>query len=73
MSTTTFNLTQLHLIKMFAYAKTDEALSEMKKALVEYYSKISDKQIDALWDAGVMATEKIEEIKNSHLRTPYIQ
>ena len=43
MESAVFNPTQVHLLKMFSYAKTDEAFEEIKKALSLYFAKrVSD-------------------------------
>ena len=67
------NPTQLHLLKMFSFCKTEEALENIKKALLKYYSVEIDKEMDALWASGEMTDEKQEAFKNGHFRTPYKQ
>ena len=71
MEATTLNQTQIHLLKMFSCAKTDEALQRLKAALVAFYSQKIDEEMDALWKSGEMNDEKQESFKNGHQRTPY--
>ena len=68
MEATTLNQTQIHLLKMFSYAKTDEALQRLKAALVAFYSQKIDEEMDALWKSGEMNDEKQESFKNGHQR-----
>jgi len=71
MERTYFNQTQLHLLKMFSYAKTDEDLQDIKDALCEYFAKKVDEEMDKLWESGEWNEEKNEAVLKEHLRTPY--
>ena len=71
MNNAALNPTQLHLLKMFSLAKTDEALFEIKKALSAYFAQKVEDDMDKLWDDGLWSQEKNEEILKEHLRTPY--
>ena len=71
MEATVFNPTQLHLLRMFSYAKSEEALLEIKKALSVYFAQKVEEDMDALWDEGLWSQEKNEAILEEHLRTPY--
>ncbi|MBR4302869.1 MAG: hypothetical protein IKT80_04820 [Bacteroidaceae bacterium] len=71
MEATVLNPTQLHLLKMFSFAKTEEDLMEMKKALSVYFAKRVEDEMDALWEQGVWNDEKNEAVLKEHLRTPY--
>ena len=65
------NPTQLHLLKMFSFAKDEAALEEIKKALASYFAKKVEEDMDELWDSGEWSQEKNEAILKEHLRTPY--
>lgn len=69
--TTALNPTQIHLLEMFSYAKTQEAFDEVKKALFQYFSQKVEDDMDALWDSGEWDDEKNENILKEHLRTEY--
>ena len=71
MEATVFNPTQLHLLKMFSYAKSEEALLEIKKALSVYFAQKVEEDMDALWDEGLWSQEKNEAVLEEHLRTLY--
>ena len=65
------NPTQLHLLKMFSFAKNEESLEEIKLALTAYFVKRVEDEMDALWESGEWNQEKNEAILKEHLRTPY--
>ncbi len=71
MAVAALNPTQLHLLKMFSYARTESALSDIKDALTRYFADKVDEEMDKLWDEGKWDNEKNEEILKEHLRTPY--
>ena len=60
--TTNFNPVQLHLLKMFSYAKTSESLDDVRKSLAQYFAKRVEDDMDALWDKGLWSQEKNEAI-----------
>lgn len=71
MNTPTLNPTQLYLLKMFSYAKTEKDLETLQQALTEFYAKRVDDAMDKLWEEGKWDNEKNEAILKEHLRTPY--
>ena len=62
-----FNPVQLHLLKMFSYAKDERALEEIRKSLTAYFAQ----RVDKLWDEGLWDQDKNEAILKEHLRVPY--
>ncbi|MCQ2251147.1 MAG: hypothetical protein MJZ66_08560 [Bacteroidales bacterium] len=56
---------------MFSYAKTEEALNDIKKALFEYFADKAEAEMDKLWESGKWNNEINENILNEHLRTEY--
>ena len=71
MAVAALNPTQVHLLKMFSYAQTDSALSNIKDALTKYFASNIDQAMDQLWKEGKWNDDKNEEILQEHLRTPY--
>ena len=53
-----FNPVQLHLLKMFSYAKDERALEEIRKSLTAYFAQRVEE-------------DKNEAILKEHLRVPY--
>ena len=71
MNNVALNPPQLHLLKMFSFAKTEDTLFEIKKALSAYFAQRVEDEMDKLWDDGLWSQEKNESILKEHLRTPY--
>jgi hypothetical protein len=66
-----FNAAQLELLGMLSCLKTDENLRELKHALSVFFAERADKEMDRLWQEGVINEQVIEGWKNEHMRTPY--
>ena len=71
MEATKLNSTQLHLLQLFEFCRTEDDTDDLKAVLSEYYAKRLDNMLDDLWESGELNQEKINAIKNTHLRTPY--
>jgi hypothetical protein len=56
---------------MFSYAKNEDSLNEIKKALTTYFAQKVEEEMDHLWETGEWNQEKNEAILNEHLRTSY--
>ena len=58
-----FNATQLHLLKMFSFTKTEQTLQNLKTVLREFYIKQVESEVDVY--------QIDDQVLNEHLRTPY--
>ena len=67
MQTTVFTPTQIHLLQMFQYMKSEEELIELKDLLFQYYSQKMDERLNELWDAGILDQRKLDEINEMDL------
>lgn len=65
------NAAQLHLLKMFSFARSEEDLEEIKKALSSFFTNRVEEDMDKLWDEGLWDEDKNEDVLKEHLRTPY--
>ena len=61
------NETQLFLLQAFAKIKSEDEKSDIQAMLLDYYRK----RVDTYSSNFSFTNEKIEEILNSHYRTPY--
>ena len=61
------NDTQILLLQTFAKIKSEQEREEVQDLLLNYYQK----RVDAQANQVHFSNEKIEEILNSHYRTPY--
>lgn len=68
---TALNPTQIHLLKMFSFAKSEKALDNIKVALSDYFANKAEEDMDRLWEEGLWDDDKNEKILKQHLRTPY--
>ncbi len=67
MQTTVFTPTQIHLLKMFQYMKSEEELLELKDLLFHYYSQKMDERLNELWDKGILDQKRLDEINQMDL------
>jgi hypothetical protein len=71
MASTTLNPTQLWLLQFFARNGDEERLKELKEVWLEHIRKKVDEEGKRLWVEKNMSEEMMDEILNTHLRTPY--
>ncbi|MDR1347510.1 MAG: hypothetical protein LBJ63_03640 [Prevotellaceae bacterium] len=71
MESTTLNPTQLWLLQMFARNGDEERLKEVKEVLHNHFCRKVDEEGKRLWVEKNMNEEMMDEILNTHLRTPY--
>ena len=65
---TVFNPSQQLLLQMFAYDSSEEGLLELQQVLTTHYRELADKALDELWDSGRLNQERLQELRNMHLR-----
>ena len=61
------NETQVFLLQAFSQIKSEEEKTDIQTMLLDYYRKRVDVQANQI----SLSNEKIDEILNSHHRTPY--
>ena len=69
---TVFSPAQMHLLEMFNYCKSENAMNELKDVLSNYYAKKTQEEADKLWENGTLDGNAIEDLLSEHLRTPYV-
>lgn len=62
---------QLELLKIFSEQIDNKQLLEIKDLLKNYFAKKITSQVDELWEQEDWDSNKIDELKNEHLRTKY--
>ena len=65
------NHAQLDFLRLLSHFTTEDEVKELNDVVCEYYAKKVDEEMDKLWDEGKWSQEKIDEVLNEHLRTPY--
>ena len=71
MEVTMLNPAQIMILESFASAKSQEEMDELMDMLRNFYAMKLDKELERLWDEGILNQEKLDELKEQHLRTPY--
>ena len=71
MEATMLNPAQIMILESFASAKSQEEMDELMNMLRNFYAMKLDKELERLWDEGILNQEKLDELKEQHLRTPY--
>ena len=65
------NAAQIELLNSVAHIDSEEDLRELKHTLALYFAKLADREMNRLWDEGIINEEVIEEWGREHMRTPY--
>lgn len=69
MESSAFYPVQQHLLTMFASDGSEARLKEVKEVLTNYFSQKLDQRLNDLWNSGILNQEKLDELRNKHLRT----
>ncbi|MDR2585272.1 MAG: hypothetical protein LBC84_03495 [Prevotellaceae bacterium] len=67
------NSAQMFVFQTFAVAKNEQTREELTSLYLDYIQKKMDEESDKWWKENGMSQEKIDELLNSHHRTPYKQ
>ncbi len=70
-ASTKLNAVQMHLLKMFSRPMSEHDLKEIKGLLSDYFAKKVDVESDKIWEDKGMSQQSIDDLLNTHLRTPY--
>ena len=71
MERTVFSPAQLEILDLMAYVESEDTLMEIREMLSRYFAEKAEKEIDKLWDEGVINETIVEGWKTEHMRTPY--
>ena len=64
-------MAQLELFNALNSINSESDLNEFKDLLAHYFAQKAQKEIDALWDDGVINEDTINRWGSEHMRTPY--
>ena len=62
------NSVQLHLLKIFSFAKSEEGLQELQSVLFDYYRNKLVVQTNEFWKKNNLDSSKMEAIMYGHNR-----
>ena len=71
MEATVLNSAQIMILESFASAKSQEEMDELIDMLRDFFAKRLDKELERLWNEGILNQEKLDDLSEQHLRTPY--
>ena len=67
MTAKTLTPAQLHLLKLFSIDGSDEFVQENQEVLTRHFKAKLDKEIDRLWDEGILSDEILDKIAQEDL------
>lgn len=65
------NPAQYELLNVFSCINKEEDLAELKSVIMKFLNIRIQKEIDSLWESGVLSEENVSTWANEHMRTPY--
>lgn len=65
------NPAQYEILNLLSCVNSKEDMKELKSVLVQFLNNRMQKEIDSLWDEGMVNEETIEQWGDEHMRTPY--
>ena len=71
MQVDTMNESQMMILESFAGAKDEEELNALMDVLRNFYASRLEAEMQRLWDTGTLDQEKLDQLREEHLRTPY--
>ena len=61
------NASQLHLLQMFAFNKSQEGYEELKRMLYDFYSQKMESLLEEAWQKGDISQQRLDEIDKMDL------
>ena len=62
---------QYEVVNMMSCIHSDSDVAELKSILVKFLNARMQRELDRLYDVGVLSDERLDELSAQHLRTPY--
>lgn len=63
---------QSEVMNLMSFVKTEETFIQMKRVMAEFFAKEADKELNRLWENGIIDDSRIEDFRNIHERTSYV-
>ena len=68
----TMNEAQMMILESFAGATDEQELNDLRDVIRDFYVRRLEAEMNRLWDNGTLNQEALDQLKDEHLRTPYI-
>lgn len=65
------NPAQMMVINSFATVTSHQEEEELRSLLMDFYNRKLQKEMERLWDEGVLDQTKLDKMRTEHFRTPY--
>lgn len=62
---------QMMVINSFATVTSPSEEAELRMLLLDFYNRKLQKEMERLWDEGILDQDKLDEMRSEHFRTPY--
>lgn len=59
--------TQIHLLKLFSFDRSERRALEIKEVLMRYFQSQLDVEADRLWDEGILDQERLDQLRGEDL------
>ena len=60
------------ILESFAGATDEQELNDLMDVIRNFYARRLEAEMNRLWDNGTLNQEALDQLKEEHLRTPYI-
>ena len=67
MEAAVLNPTQMHLLKLFSFNKSEDYAREIQLVLTRYFQQKLDEESGRLWESGVLDQDRLNEIRHMDL------
>jgi hypothetical protein len=67
----TINPAQYELLNILSCINKEEDVAELKSVIVKFLNTRLQKELDRLWEDGVLNEQKVTSWSDEHMRTPY--
>jgi hypothetical protein len=71
MEQTAFNPTQMYLLQLFSFSRTEETKKELQDILTSYYKQKVSVRASEIWEKMGLDQQKLDEMCSIHERLPY--
>lgn len=61
--------TQIHLLKLFSFDRSEQRALEIKEVLMRYFQDRLNAESDHLWDEGILNQERLDQLRGEDLHT----
>ena len=68
----TMNEAQMMILESFAGATDEQELNDLMDVIRDFYVRRLEAEMNRLWDNGTLNQDALDQLKDEHLRTPYI-